>query len=385
MSKKKVDILIAKYVSRQLTAKEIKVLLNYLYDPDHLATFNEFVKINYAADFIMTNYDSNKIKEELLKQIRQDKSIFYRKRFRSIIKYAAIAIFFLGIGFYYKTSTVREPDTDLVLIPSEEFITLKLGNGMVEVLNTQKSKQLKDSKGIVFGNQKNQQLTYKTSSTNDELVYNTLNIPYGKQFKLQLSDGTKINLNSGTTLRYPVSFSKEGSRKVFLIGEAYFDVAEDKSRPFIVNSSNNLDTKVLGTEFNITAYEEDNFFNVLLVEGAVSLINKNDSGEISTDLVPGQMGSYQVSSKKIKVKEVNVGLYTSWMDGLMIFRDMTFDDILIKLERRYNIEIENTNKDLGKEVFNASFNNIGIEEILSFFNATHEIEYTIKKNKIYIN
>src|SRR5690606_25698590 len=126
-------------------------------------------------------------------------------------------------------------------------------------------------------------------------------IPKGKKFQIQLSDGTLVHLNAGSSLRYPVDFLSEGPRQVFLSGEAYFDVAKNASNPFIVNVDD-LEVRVLGTQFNVSAYSEDEYIDVVLVEGSVNL-NKKEGDMV--ELSPGQKGSYKQNSDSITVNEVN--------------------------------------------------------------------------------
>ena len=124
------------------------------------------------------------------------------------------------------------------------------------------------------------------ASSAETLVYNTLKIPYGKQFEVELSDGTIVHLNSGTTLRYPVAFLKNQNRKVFLTGEAFFEVAKDKAHPFTV-STQELNVEVLGTKFNASSYTEDVTTDIVLVEGKVALYKDKKENNNSVKLTPG--------------------------------------------------------------------------------------------------
>jgi len=203
-----------------------------------------------------------------------------------------------------------------------------------------------------------------------------------------LSDGTVVYLNSGTSLKYPVKFIEGQNRKVFLNGEAYFDVSEDKNNAFVVNAQE-LDVQVFGTEFNVIAYPEDHETDVVLVEGSVGLsekgsINKDKS---KTFLKPGFKGSFDREQKTINTSKVNTRLYTSWMKGNIVFRNESFDNIVTRLERHYNISIINNNKALANETFNATIETEieTIEDVLNFFNKVYEIQYQIVNNKIIIN
>lgn len=173
---------------------------------------------------------------------------------------------------------------------------------------------------------------------------------------------------------------------VYLNGEAFFDVAKDKAHPFIVNADN-LNVRVLGTHFNVSNYPEDSHTDVVLVEGSVGMYSKgqNFDPEKNVVLKPGFKGSFNKASFAINTKEVTTGIYTAWIRGELVFRDMTFKNICKKLERHYNISIENNDAALANEKFNASFKDESIENIMSYFNEIHAMKYTINNNKVTIN
>lgn len=372
---------ITKLLLGTITEKEIIELRNWLKNPRNQTVLESYVRdyhdLNLAT--LKNNLDEayNKVSHQIDNNEKPVKRLF-----PYWTKYAAALVLLVGLGFFYQQDFFLNSDQD-VLAPKDESITLELDNGTIQTIDINGVKEVRDSEGNVVGAQKQDQISYSKASQKEELVYNTLTIPNGKKFQIELSDGTLVHLNAGSSLRYPVNFLSEGARQVFLSGEAYFDVAKNVSNPFIVNVDE-LDVKVLGTHFNVSAYEEDKNIDVVLVEGAVSLDKKNELKDHSVTLSPGQKGSYKQDSKIIMVDEVNTNLYTSWMQGYLVFRDLTFDNILTKLERHYNIEIENTNAELGKEIFNASFDNVEIEKVLSYFNDTHKIDYEIKNNKILI-
>ncbi|UJH67052.1 FecR family protein [Allomuricauda sp. SCSIO 65647] len=372
-----------KYLTRQARAKEMARLLEWLNNPQNHLLFNEFVKVQFAIDYAMKKYDVEKTKKELLKEIKRDKNIFHRRPTRSFLKYAAIALIFLGLGYFFRNDLFHEEDHEL-LVPEEQSITLELENGSIQIINPSDTKEVRDPNGNLIGNQNRNTIVYDTNSEIDELAYNTLKVPYAKRFDLQLSDGTIVSLNAGSSLRYPVKFLRNGNRQVFLTGEAYFEVEEDAERPFIVNAST-LNVEVLGTEFNITAYPEDNASDVVLVEGSVAMHSGTVNSDNPIELVPGDKGSMDKISANIMVEKVNTNIYTSWRDGELVFRKMPLDNILKKLERHYNLTIVNQNTALGKEVFNASFKNQPIEKVLGYLNTLYGIEYQIKENIIIIN
>jgi transmembrane sensor len=379
-----IENLIVKYITQSINAKELDVLVDWIQTKSNVQEFKRYDKTHYTIIFSMNELDSDKIKEELLLRIRKDKSIYSKLKVRSILKYAAIAIVFISVGYFYQDFSKVQSVNDVV--PQEEFITLQLDDGNIKIISEDGTSKVKDKKGNIIGRQNGLQLVYDDATKVQKLVYNTLNIPYGKRFELMLSDGTKVHLNAGTSLKYPVKFLTGEKRHVFLSGEAYFDVAENEENPFIVNADD-LNIQVLGTEFNVSTYPEDLSTDVVLVEGSVSLYTgKENDVKSNTLLEPGFAGSFNKKGKNISTKPVVTSIYTAWIYGELVFRNITFSSILKKMERHYNVKITNTNLKLTDEKFNASFGDEPIEKILNYFEITYGVEFTIEENnEIIIN
>ena len=372
---------IGKLLMGTISDKELVDLRKWLDKPENQSILESYVKDYHDLNLTVLKGNVEEAYLKTLSQINGD-TIPIKKLMPNWGKYAAAAILVLSVGFLYQQGFFTANDNNTI-IPKDEVITLVSESGTIQTIDIQNSKIVKDEKGNILGKQEKNQIDYSNENEFKELVFNTLNIPKGKTFRITLSDGTTVNMNAGSSLRYPVNFSSTQFRKVFLTGEAYFVVTKDKSKPFIVNVDN-LDVTVLGTEFNISSYSEDTNIEIVLVEGSVGLRKISELNEETIELVPGQRGSYVRNSTNIQIDNVDTGLFTSWMQGHLVFRELTFDQILTKLERHYNVEIENTNLELGKEVFNASFNDASIEEVMIFFNDTHEINYEITKNKVII-
>lgn len=383
--------LLQKFVLNQCTPEETNEVIAY-YKKNQLTDdfptvqniqqlLSEMPKMDkQTADAIFMNIlSASKEKEELVIEMPARKS-----NYRKYISIAASVVVLLGIGFFYKQSLSTKSAEKEFDFKSTDIV-LQLENGDIQVISEKNSSIVKDSKGNIVGNQTGDKLVYENSSDPEKLVYNTIKIPYGKKFRLQLSDGTFVHLNSGTTLKYPIKFIAGENRQVFLDGEAFFDVAKDKAHPFIVNADN-LNVRVLGTHFNVSNYPEDTVTDVVLVEGSVGMYNSNEEFDAlkNTILKPGFKGSFNKENTKISTKPVLTDIYTSWINGGLTFRNMTFKNIITKLERRYNITIVNKNEKLANEKFNASFKEESIENVMSYFNEIHGINYTIKNNQILI-
>ena len=380
--------LLNKFILNQCTTEEINTVVSY-FKKNKLT--NEFPTVEDIKSILkelpeMDADTADKIFSNVLVAAKEIETTSVKIKKASYLRYIAVAAsiaVLLSIGLFTYKNEFSKQENKLILKGNE--ITLQLSNGDIQVISEGNVVQVTDSKGNIVGNQNGNKIVYDTEAASDKLAYNTLKIPYGKRFELQLSDGTMVHLNSGTTLKYPVKFIAGQNRQVFLDGEAFFDVAKDKKHPFIVNA-NDLNVRVLGTHFNVSNYPEDELTEVVLVEGSVGLFKSNETFDSTknTLLKPGFLGSFNKNDSQIASKEVNTNFYTSWMKGYLPFRNMKFKDIAKKLERHYNVTIINQNSKLADEKFYANFKDEPIEKVLSYFNEIHGIKYTIKNNQIII-
>ncbi|QOG04547.1 FecR family protein [Flavobacterium sp. MDT1-60] len=382
MTVKKSERLIVKFITNQASQDEIEKLTEWLQEEEHQIVFKNFIKTNYAIDTVMNNFDSTEVKKQLSERIKKENNVFQKRRFSSYYKYAAVLILVLGSLYFYKSSNLFQSKENVV-VPRQDEIVLQLGSESAETINISESRNISDKEGNIIGKQEKNRLVYSNVYSNGKLVYNTLKIPYGKKFEVQLSDGTVVHLNAGTSLRYPVQFIKNQSRQVYLTGEAYFEVSKDKAHPFTVNTQE-VNVEVLGTKFNVNSYTEDISTDVVLVEGKVSLYKDKKTPENQVYLLPGLKGSNTRGQQKIATEDVNTDYYTAWVKGSLVFKNEPFNAIIKKLERHYNVTFINKNKILGKEIFNARFDNEPIEVVLKYFSDSYAIDYEINEDKITI-
>lgn len=382
----KFENLLVKYFSGSVRKSELDDLNDWLENEgiEHMEDFSSYVRINYAISSIMNRYDSERSRSELLKKIREDKRGLRMLKVRKWMRYAAAAIFLCGIGYVYLQgafSPAEDPSFE-----SESQITLRLADGSVKILTPEGSNTISDAKGTVIGMLNGASLHYQDSENPKITRYNTLSVPYGKMFELILSDKSKVFLNSGTSITFPVQFAKGESREVFLEGEAYFEVSKDEKHPFIVNA-NNLKVRVLGTQFVVTSYAEDKDVSTVLVEGSVGLYKGGEefSTQGATILSPGHRATWEKSQQEISIDTVATEKYTAWMNGRIIFSHLPFKEIIRKLERHYNATITNRNKELDEEFFTASFDTENIEQVLQAFSRSYPFKYEITNKEIIIN
>ncbi|HEX3006306.1 MAG TPA: FecR domain-containing protein [Bacteroidales bacterium] len=229
-------------------------------------------------------------------------------------------------------------------------------------------------------------VAYMTYNKNvaPKISYTEAQVPAGVRSKLILSDGTLVHLNSGSTLAYPNNFTGN-ERKVRLQGEAYFEVNKDAKHPFIVETKS-ITIKVLGTRFNVKAYNEDDFIETTLLEGEVALYRLKDTQQNDiTILKPNDRATYNKHTQKITVKEVDASLSAIWKEGKYYFENETLASIVKKLERNFNVRIIVTSPELEKESFYGLFNtNKNLFQLLDIMKLHNSFTYKITKDTIYI-
>lgn len=379
--------LLHKFILNQCSADETDKVIDYCRKNNLTTDFPtvEEVKSILEKTPKMDATTSDQIFSKILIQAQEIEETEQRKfPFKKYLAIAASIIVLLSIGITYKNNNTAVSKSSPIINSSD--ITLQLENGEIQVISEGKKSQVADAEGHIVGNQNGNKIAYDTKTSIEKLVYNTLKIPNGKRFELELSDGTVVHLNSGTTLKYPVKFIAGENRQVYLDGEAFFDVAKDKKHPFIVNADK-LNVRVLGTHFNVSSYPEDDMTDVVLVEGSVGMYtaNENFNAAKNTILKPGYKGSFNKNSSQIAAKEVNTDMYTCWINGGLAFRNISFINICKKLERRYDVNIVVKNQKLANEKFNARFADKSIEEVLSYFDDAYGFNYNRKNNTITIN
>lgn len=378
------DQKIYKYLRGTATSKEEKEVQDWIVSSDLNA--KRFLEIK--AKYVASTLDETDVNLDAsfrgIVNVKKPASRNGRRLPLAILKSAAILAILVGLGFIFRNTIV---DSHTAPVIPGDAIILQLENGNIEVISEGGEAKVVDSEGNVLGAQQGAQLVYKNNGTSqEEITYNTLTVPYGKRFDLLLSDGTQITLNSGTSLKYPVQFLKTKNRQVFLDGEAFFNVAKDSVNPFIVNT-NGLNVRVLGTKFNLSSYPEDQYVNTTLLEGSVSVYNKQDTFDSSNAslLEPGFKAEWNKYNKQISVEEADIAMHTDWLNGKIILRHVPFKNIVKKLERHYNVEIVNNNPELDEELFTASFDVETIDQVFRTFNLTYEMEYKINDRQIIIN
>ncbi len=372
--------LIYKYCKRNIAQSEYNSLTEWLQQDEA----NKFIFAEYLALYKRVNrykfiqrYDELKIWEQINLKVHKRKSGIFKK-WMSI---AAVLAVLLGSSYSLYTLFSGERDMPIVEVAQIEAgryqAILKTSDGVVYTMDSLKSFQASD--GTLVSNSSNQLIYHNLKNTVEQLKYNTLVVPRKGEYQLQLSDGTKIWLNSESELVYPIQFGA-GERVVELKGEAYFEVAKDKERPFIVKSRD-ANVRVLGTSFNVRSYDEEVGTQTTLVEGKVALVTPQSSFVLQ----PGQQGICKKGDENIQVYTVDTRLYTAWKDGMFRFKNMPLEEIMETFSRWYGVEVQFEKDHLKKLHFTGNLKRYkNINPHLNMITLTTDVKFSVKEDVIMV-
>jgi ferric-dicitrate binding protein FerR (iron transport regulator) len=201
--------------------------------------------------------------------------------------------------------------------------------------------------------------------------------PHGARTKFQLPDGTLGWLNGGSSLKYTNTFLTK--RNIDLVGEAWFEVSHNASKPFVVHTKV-LDVQVLGTKFNVTAYPEENVTEVVLQEGKVNVNGFKDLYKVA--MKPDEKFTYNKKSQSGSIQEVKASQFSAWKDGLLVFRNEPLSEVLKRVSRWYNVDIVLNDQELENFKYRATFQEEQVEEVIRLISLTVPIEYSFNNREI---
>ena len=313
-------------------------------------------------------------------------------KLRKFLSWAAVILFAVSVGsFSYlylqkKNSDYQFVSSEIQDQSNESRLILSDGEE-IELHNDNSTISLNNNNELIINNDSVIVLSQKESESDNVVQMNEVIIPYGKKSELLLADGTKVWLNAGSRLAFPSKFTKK-TREVYLEGEAYFEVVKNEAQPFIVNVAE-IDIKVLGTHFNVSAYSSDENILTVLLEGSVS-VNKLVAMGFSKNenvLNPYQKAKFDKQNKSIVISdEPNADLYIAWTEGWLQFSHESLHSVFAKLERYYNVEINTPEKFPSSELISGKLDlKESLEDVLVALADVAKIEYRITGNEIYID
>ena len=302
------------------------------------------------------------------------------RRIHRIVSIAAgVVLPLLAVVLWYGTRQKSDVPEQVasVIRHGEVKAELVLADGTTRILSSGVTDSLFVQQGASIVVQ-DQGVSYQGDSSVVEERYNTLRVPRGGEYSITLSDGTIVYLNAESELRYPVKFVGE-DRRVYLFGEAYFDVVHDKAHPFVVDVKNST-VRVLGTSFDVRAYADEDEVLTTLVQGSVRF----SAGKESVILEPGEQVVLDKSGR-LETREVDTYLYTAWKDGVFAFKRQRLEEIMKVVARWYDVNVFWENVSQKEVTFTGKMKRYDdFSKVVEMLEMTGNTEFMIKENNIFI-
>lgn len=393
--------LLRKRVEETLTTEEEKEFNQWIAEsPLHRHYFESFVRhFTEEKSYILTDSKRISSKERFLQRINQQ---HHNQRIKHhIIRFSRIAAIFVIVGvmahYILRTHETVPPVqegasvellvenvTDVANAPTKSsHYGVVLIDAKGENIPYEQLDAWSKSNGMEL-NTTNALLSYASepskTSLPEEEQYNEIVVSKGTEFSVILSDGTQVWLNADSRLKYPVRFHQDVARRVYLQGEAYFDVSTDSLRPFIVTAAH-TDITAYGTEFNIYARTDD-YVRATLVEGVVAVCVEGDT--CYTRLTPGQTANVDLQNGSVALKEDPIELHVGWKQGKYYFEETTLKELFAELALWYDIEVVFTDENLENERFTGCLSrHTSLDRMLRILQETTYLT-SVKKGKCLI-
>ncbi|HBG24454.1 MAG: hypothetical protein A2X17_08805 [Bacteroidetes bacterium GWF2_41_61] len=380
------DVMLSKMLAGRASDDEVENFADWIKNIDNERYFEQFKEVWHASQDIQPGDELiDQSLKSLLNYIRNRKrKELFRKRVIYIASTAAAILLVFGLFSMFEFIRISGKYDNVLfsdLKYNSESIKVELADG--RVINP-----LTESIGVEDGYQESlttqnpREINYQRESRlltdkKDSLKYNSVSIPAGERFVIILSDGTKVYMHSNSCLRYPVSFNSS-SRNVSLAGRAYFDVKKSDV-PFIV-TTNDLSVEVLGTTFDVESKKGADNSSVILIEGSVKVHTSKESKIIS----PNEMFSFSRRQGESSVSSVDSKAMTQWKDGILVLRELSFNELIESLSSWYGVEIINQSSISNDERFNGKFDRENIEAAIKTVAISAKVRYRIDKGRLII-
>ncbi|HMG10019.1 MAG TPA: FecR domain-containing protein [Mucilaginibacter sp.] len=279
------------------------------------------------------------LRERMFRSVQIRENLPNRTKIRTLVYFRIVASAAVLLRFstaaYFLMSKHENMQIVKDIPAGTNKAVLTLANGSKIVLDETADGEVTTQAGITISKAGSGHLVYSVSGTSNDSkpVYNTIETPRGGQYQVILPDGTKIWLNAASSIKFPTIFSGK-ERNVTLSGEAYFEVAHNKDKPFHVDALG-IQIEVLGTHFNVNAYQDEDAVKTTLLEGSVKLMHH----QASTLLKPGQQGKVSEGGDRFEVSPVDTSIVTAWKNEMFVFDNTDLHALMRQLSRWYNIEV----------------------------------------------
>jgi hypothetical protein len=346
------------------------------------------------SDVELSEKEENTFKASILKKIqsqieseKQEQKLVPKRSYKMIWYAAASVLLLIAAGSYFIRSDKNRISENKSAVlqkqsipPGSDKAVLTLSNGEQIVLSSENTGVLTNQGAAQLTKKANGELVYsvqdQSAKASAPVNYNTITVPRGGQYRLVLADGSKVLLNAASSLTYPTTFNGK-YRNVELKGEGYFEIAKNEAMPFIVKADD-VDVRVLGTHFNISAYSDDSNIITTLIEGAVSM----QKGGRERLLKPGQQGTAQKNLSSISVQNADIEQAMGWVSGNFVFKDLNIKDVMKIVSRWYDVDAEYQGNAQFKKFGGTTSRYSNITELLDYMKITGGVNYKIEGRRI---
>ena len=393
MKRDRLYYLLDGYKKSSLNADEQQELRKALADSSNADALKSWIEDSWDREVLTDSLhqeQSEQIYEAIREMIIPGKKSIFRYRLGRIAAAASIIIAMSAVSYLWVSNKKQSLDDELtktiaqsqdIKAPDATRARITLADGSTLYLDSLEKGESAREQGAEIVKMEKGELQYKGTGTAKEVTFNTLTNPRGSDVvTITLADGTRIWLNAESSITYPTSFIK-GERKIELKGEAYMEVARNEKMPFVVNVRNRAEVKVLGTEFNIKAYDDEPEIRTTLVKGLVQVAKIAGGNSTKTTqffrLQPGQQASLDQNGL-ISVSEVDIKEYIAWKDNMFSFNDKDLESIMKSLARWYDVEVSYENPGLKSLTFGALISRrSNISAILNLIRMTGTVDFEI--------
>jgi len=389
----RIAYLLDRYTGRQASGPELEELTMLLKDKQQEATFLQLLEeraVREQEPFPYTEQQLEALYQTLLAKRRANKAVVIRLMKRVAV--AASIVLAVGVGIYYIVS--KKPSTDVpqvtaaandVPAPDKNRAQIKLSDGSIIYLDSAVNGELAQQGNVKVVKDSDGKIAYSGSlTTGPELVEgppltNTLTNPRGSRvIDMTLADGSRVWLNAGSSITYPVAFTGN-ERKVNITGEAYFEVAHNVSKPFYV-SKGDVNVQVLGTHFNVNAYDDEENIKVTLLEGKVRVTNSQSPIPNSIVLKPGQQ-AVSHDSRFITHENIDLEAVMAWKNGLFHFQEASIETIMQELARWYDIDVRYEAK-IDQHYVGKIYRQSNISEVLKMLETVGGVHFKVEGKSV---
>ncbi|WP_290799076.1 FecR family protein [Flavihumibacter sp. UBA7668] len=399
MSSSNIESLFQKYLQNQCTPMEAEQVLEWLEQASYSPEQKELISRMLGEVSVPTQKEEENVRNRLKQQLdltlqkideRENNSgqlIHFRW-----LRFAAAALLFLfagaGVYLWIQSNITAQTGKQLAVVSNKDIApggnkaVLTLADGSKLILDETANGELA-TQGSTKLIKLDGQIAYAENGEQSDELYNTITTPIGGQYQLVLSDGTYVWLNSASSLRFPISFPGK-ERKVELMGEGYFEVAKNPSKPFKVSvqypaGEKGTEVKVLGTHFNINSYKEEGPIKTTLLEGAVQLISQSETRVLN----PGEQGSSMANGSLKVTSQVDLDQVMAWKNGLFNFNNTDLQMVMRQLSRWYGVDVVYEGNPPLREFGGEIQRNLKLSQVLKLLE-TNEVHFRIEENKLIV-